>query len=317
MDTEWPPKEIPEPPPHLLDRALEGSLVIFVGAGVSIQKGCPSWKEFAEGVLKHLAKNGNLNYGVLDQLKNLDPKKKLSIALEIAGGKENIDFKEILIPHREKKSSIYNHIKKIKCQYVTTNYDTYLHVSQPKLEIKGSEEEHSNEIIKAGKNYICRPDQFEKITFLKPGPTIHLHGCMDEPGSMIVSASEYLEHYTDKRVKDFLESLFKKNVVLFIGYGLEEMEILEQIFRVARMRSSEIERWFMLDGYFSYQKELFEHLKKHYKNSHGVSLIAYNKDKKGYDQIDLVVEEWAKIIKIGKPSKSKVADFLEDVANNE
>ena len=83
------------------------------------------------------------------------------------------------------------------------------------------------------------------------------------------------------------------------------------------MSSREIERWFMLDGYFSHQKELFEHLKKYYKNNGGVSLIAYNKDKKGYEQLDLVIEEWAKLLKVGKPSKSAVADFLEDVTSNE
>ena len=63
------------------------------------------------------------------------------------------------------------------------------------------------------------------------GNVVHIHGCVDDPDSMVITTRDYLDHYSTTEVQDFLRYLFEKKTVLFLGYGLEEIEVLEYILR--------------------------------------------------------------------------------------
>ena len=62
---------------------------------------------------------------------------------------------------------------------------------------------------------------------------------------MILTTQDYIRHYAndrradgpegENRVLTFLEFLFSEKNVLFIGYGLEELEILEYVIGKARL----------------------------------------------------------------------------------
>src|SRR5207344_1961127 len=60
--------EIPVPPPSILDAADGGSLVLFVGAGVSRLAGSPGWDGFSNSVLNWLVAKGSINHSVRVQL---------------------------------------------------------------------------------------------------------------------------------------------------------------------------------------------------------------------------------------------------------
>src|SRR5438105_13116264 len=77
------PPDIPGIPPELLEVAARGKLVIFVGAGVSLLAGGPSWNSFADELLNRLATKKFLSFGDLHQLRHIDPRKKVSIAMDI------------------------------------------------------------------------------------------------------------------------------------------------------------------------------------------------------------------------------------------
>jgi hypothetical protein len=119
-------REVPDLPSEIRQAALDGDLVLFVGAGVSMLIGLPSWKDLALLVLEDLRKKGCLNYSELEQLKDLDPKRQLSIAELIA--KEN-GFPFDLAKHltiKESNRGVYSYLNKIGCTCVTTNYDELL-----------------------------------------------------------------------------------------------------------------------------------------------------------------------------------------------
>lgn len=80
-------------------------------------------------------------------------------------------------------------------------------------------------------NRISSRERFLAHLLDEPGTVVNLHGCSNEPETMIVTTKDYLEHYDHPNVQSFLEWLFRKKVVLFLGYGLEEAEILEHILR--------------------------------------------------------------------------------------
>jgi hypothetical protein len=79
-------EEVPPVREQVLKAAQSGQLVIFVGAGVSRLVGGPSWEALADDLLKQLAEKNELtrlSYAELEQLKCLEPKKRISIAMDI------------------------------------------------------------------------------------------------------------------------------------------------------------------------------------------------------------------------------------------
>jgi hypothetical protein len=131
---------------------------------------------------------------------------------------------------------------------------------------------------------------------------LHLHGSLLDPGSMILTTQHYVRHYANDRragadgenkVLTFLGFLFAEKNVLFVGYGLEELEILEYVIGKARLvaepGNTEM-RHFLLQGFFSHEQELARSLSNYYAEC-GIELIPFLRDQKDWDQlIDVLAE---------------------------
>ena len=123
---------------------------------------------------------------------------------------------------------------------------------------------------------------------------------------MILTTQDYVRHYAndrradgpegENRVLTFLEFLFSQKTVLFVGYGLEELEILEYVIGKARLMAdsgtTEI-RHFLLQGFFSHEEELARSLSIYYAEC-GIKLIPFLRDQKDWDQLMDVLEEYAR-----------------------
>lgn len=88
---------IPQIPAGVREAALVGKLIPFIGAGASRLAGCPGWAAFADGALRQLITKGKFTFSQLDQIKDLNPRVKLSIAATVAAdAKTSIDYDQIL-----------------------------------------------------------------------------------------------------------------------------------------------------------------------------------------------------------------------------
>ena len=305
-------KDVPELPDELKDAARDGNLVLFIGAGVSMLAGYPSWNEFAHSALKDLCKKEKINYEELDQLKKLnDPKKQLSIAKIIA---ENagiqLAFNNYVL-RNENKSRIYDYINSINAVCVTTNYD---HELQAKEQLLGRDE-----LTPSSVNRISDPEKFTTVDLNKPGIIIHLHGDISDPSKMIVTTSDYLSHYENPDVNHLLERLFRKHTVLFIGSGFEEMEILEHVFRKTKnapKRASKKGR-FLLQPFLSNEKSSYELLQMYYKKSFDVDLIGYLRDKKDFFQLEDIMEIWATNLNVKDLHYLDKIDEMDEILSDE
>jgi len=293
----------PELPRAIKKAAENGKLVLFVGAGASMLLGMPSWKQLADSVLKNLRSKGLINYAELNQLKILDPKKQLSIAYTLAD--KNIDLD---LPHyltRTKDSKIYSYLNAIGSVYVTTNYDHEL--------FPESREISSNQLNQTVER-VSDPNDFNTAILKTPGTVIHLHGDIGTPGKMIVTTRDYLSHYDHENVISFLGKLFDEYTVLFVGYGLEEAEILEHILRRGKARkkdnqNDELKRY-TIQGFFESEQPLYEKLVTYYKKSFGVRLIGFSKDLEDYGQLEKIIKEWSEIIDVRPPpATDDIADI--------
>lgn len=299
----------PTVPDEIIEAGKNGELVLFIGAGASMLMGMPSWGGLASAILNELRIKESLDYSEVNQLSLLDPKKQLSIATQI----ENKAFVNSII--REKlevstgKSKIYQWINEIGCPCVTTNYDEL--VSPIYLEkVDGSS-------IKKEVNRIINTEMMLSGALNEPATVVHLHGAISRVDSMIVTTKDYLEHYDNKYVQEFLGDLFQHKTVLFIGYGLEEAEILEHILRRGNTSSQSIKKRFALQGFFKSEVSLFEKLSGYYEESFGVHLIGFERDQEDFSCLESIVKDWVDKIEINETPFINDVELMDEVLAGE
>lgn len=297
------------PPDEIIQAGLNGDLVLFVGAGASMLLGLPSWNGLAAKVLEDLRLAGYIDYSELEQLQTLDAKKQLSIAQLIADDKGYALKIQNHLSGVSEGDSIYNALNDIGCSCVTTNYDELL--SPRYVETK------DGSATPVPVNRVSEREKFFAYLLNEPGTVVHLHGSISNPETMIVTTRDYLEHYDHKNVQEFLGELFERKVVLFLGYGLEEAEILEHILRRGRVHKTSERRRFALQGFFRSQAPLHANLYGYYESSFGVHLLGFERDKENYKGIERIVKSWASQIEIRKPPLANDVEFMDEVLGSE
>lgn len=270
----------PEVPPEIENAAQSGELVVFVGAGISRLVKCPSWDSFADRVLEQLVPAG-VDYYELSQIKRIaDPKRKLSIAKIVAQKKKiKIDYASIFRVPLE-PDNVYSYLNSFNSSFVTTNYEKYLSPDSRKT--------HPEEDWRFYKR-----EQLLRVNLDQNGNVVHIHGCLGDPDTMVITTKDYLDHYSSKEVQDFLRYLFEKKTVLFLGYGLDEIEVLEYILRRGGANANpgkERIRRYILQGFFNAEMALYELLRDYYLDLFATELIGFPKDYKDYGhQVEILI----------------------------
>jgi hypothetical protein len=297
-------REIPDLPEEIRQAALDGNLVLFVGAGVSMLVGLPSWEGLALEVLQDLRKNGCLNYSELEQIKSLDPKKLMSIS-ELMAKENMVSYLVKRLFTNEGDRGVYSYLNKIGCPCVTTNYDELL---SPHYYPRKDGSSTAAPITR-----VSEKRNFHASHLNRPGTVVHLHGSVSKPESMVITTKQYLEHYDDETVKYFLGELFEKKTILFIGYQLEEAEILEHILRRGEVKGTKVRKRFLLQPFFRSQSPLYEMLFEYYAKSFGVHLIGFIRDHNDYKQLEEIVKAWSEQIEIRPSALVEDLEFMEEV----
>ncbi len=307
-------EEIPPIPDSLRDAAQRGTLIPFVGAGVSRLAGCPGWAEFADGVLLQLIEAGKFTHGQLDQVRNQPPRVKLSIARSLAEEhRVTIDYHKLLNGKNGLSDPIgqrlYTSLSILGNTFVTTNYDQWLDkaLDVPPLTLEEAPADTDHATITPRKVWF-RKEGFTYANLNTPNTVIHLHGSLQEPDGMILTTQDYVQQYANDRfaknveeenlVLTFLDNLFNKGkTVLFVGYGLDELEILEYVILKARHSCGDNEaRHYILQGFFSHEYELMRGLSRYYLKECGIQLLPFLRDTKDRMQLLTVLEYYAEHI---------------------
>ncbi|MEG8945625.1 SIR2 family protein [Rosettibacter firmus] len=312
-------QDIPDVPDEIISAAQHGRLVLFIGAGLSRIIGCPSWDEFACLFLKVLYEKKIINYHEYEKLQHLDARKLLSICRKLYEkklGKKSLDFIKSFLTAKDdlnEKFNIYDNLYSFNAIYVTTNYDDYLDkVAQRSIKNTtyiNSSNSIENPIEKdSSKNNIIYKKEELLISNLINGYVIHLHGSILDESNLILTVTDYIKHYKpDSKSVILLEEIFKNYTVLFVGYGLEEFEILELLVSKSNPSKQEVKH-FMLYPIFKNEINLLKFYEEYYKEL-GIQLVPYPIDENGYEHLAEVISTWAKII----GPQSRPQDFLEKI----
>lgn len=288
--------------------------VIFIGAGFSRNLGLPSWEEFGNIHLDFLRDNDErINFEIAELLKKDDFRIVMSMTKEIIFNRE--DLKPILFEKynnifriegstKEKKvkapDSIFRKVYNLGLINVTTNYDDILDILA-----NDKEQEFSNVNTEANKEY--RQKVFHsKQDFIKVmeeknmnfGDVYHIHGSINEVDNMIVSNEDYIQRYWcgNNVYKDFLELIFRKYDVIFLGYGLKELEILNYLFEKKKgpVKKTINERLFIFDC-FDHEFGKIKLLEQYYLDNYSIKLCPYSKSEKGFNALVDVVDKISQV----------------------
>ena len=239
-----------------------------------------------------------------------------------------IKFDAILYPDgrntNPKGRRLYEALSKLGRTFVTTNYDDWLDttIGAPPLTVSAVGGT-GTPTIGQKPTIIYKVEELTPDNLERPNTIFHLHGSLLDPTRMILTTQDYVRHYAndrradgpegENRVLTFLGFLFSQKNVLFVGYGLEELEILEYVIGKARLMAepgkTEI-RHFLLQGFFSHEEELARSLSNYYAEC-GIELIPFLRDQKDWDQLMDVLEEYASIAPAGAPLNVQIFKEME------
>ena len=260
---------------------------------------------------------GKFSHGQLAQISYLNPRVKLSIARGLqTEHKISIDFVKVLYPTGRKDNPkgrrLYENLSKLGKTFVTTNYDEWLDttIGAPAPSVRADSNPAESPIEERPK-VVYEVDDLTP-DHLRPNTVVHLHGSVLNPDSMILTTQDYVRHYANDRflrgakaenkVLTFLEFLFTQKNVLFVGYGLDELEILEYVIGKARLTGHGEMRHFVLQGFFSHEHEVARSLVPYYREC-GIELIPFLRDNLDWDQLIDVLENFGRLAPVGPPLK--------------
>jgi hypothetical protein len=274
---------IPEIPKEILDAIERKNLAVFAGAGVSRLVGCHSWDDLASALVRRCREEDLINFRGFDLLgSERDRKRIITVCHDLLSehGKENIFFEEMKKSLQGKPElrefDIYDKVAKLKGLLLTTNADRY--VTAP---------------------YILSRRIFDvkmmKAELIQRETVYQIHGSIDQLDSLVFTVPAYLERYRNGTTfAEFLNSVFDDNVVLFLGYGLAEFEVLDYV--ITRFDSpTHTQKRYTLQPYYKGDEDLLL-FDAYYFNRLHIDVIPYEKDARGFEQLYDVLDEWGREI---------------------
>ncbi|MFP5039951.1 SIR2 family protein [Parasediminibacterium sp. JCM 36343] len=182
-----------------ISKAIKANkLVVFVGAGVSMNAGVPSWVQLIEQLKKELPENKSENdYLKIAQLYKLSRKPKEYI--------ERV--REILKYERTTYNELHKAIFDLNpCHIVTTNYDDLLE------QCASSNNLFYYPIIRDRDLPYATVENF----------IIKMHGDLCE-GNIVLSEDEYLNYELNfPLTENYVKSLFSTKLILFVGFSFSD-----------------------------------------------------------------------------------------------
>lgn len=221
---------------RLIKHIAKEDVVPFLGSGFSLKAGAPSVWKLKETIVED---------GGPDFAEEIGDLKKISLAelsekhIEYNGGSRNalLALLKKLFELQPKDLSDHEYLRRIphfRALY-TTNYETFIEIAYPVSELL---------VVNSNESYTFVGSK--QITLYK------IHGdlsTLSSPDSVVISTTDYKEYFKGKRF-EHLWTQFKtdagKSTLLFIGYSLEDPNILNIIKNVRNLSGGSAKEWFLI-----------------------------------------------------------------------
>lgn len=235
---------------------LEKKLVVFVGAGTSIDSGMPNWHDAVVNIAYKL--------GIYSE--NIDYMKIPQFYYNARGNKEYVELMRDIFKYNEDLPicDVHRNIVKLNSHtIITTNYDCL---------IEKAAEENSEfiQVISQDRDLLYRTAEKE---------IIKMHGDF-ENGNFVLKEDDYL-HYSKnfKLIEAYVKSLIATNVILFVGYSFSDPDVKQIFSWVKDILEEDFQRAYMLEV----RRQFDSHEHEYYKNL-GINIIYASEMYKNFDK---------------------------------
>ncbi len=203
--------------------AAENRLVIFVGAGISMNSGVPGWSELIDTLKTELPKSMQ------------DESDMLKIAQfykELRKEKEYTEkIKDILKHGRVSPNPLHKSILDLNpCHIVTTNYDDLLEQSALL---------HNKQFYVVSKDEDLPCNRGEKII-------IKMHGDFST-GNIVLTENDYFDYSRNfPLIRSFVMSLFASKLVLFVGFSFNDINLKYILRNISNILHDKMQKAYLL-----------------------------------------------------------------------
>lgn len=193
----------------ILNAIIENKLVFFVGSGLSIRFGLPSWKDLVKDIIREQNKKDYndflplLESGMLTPIEVLEKLKK-----------EHNDIRKYILTKYNIANGDFSLQKKlleISGKIITTNFDNAFEKASNNTIHPSvyTSDFNISEINKSDNPYIFK-----------------LHGSFNEPDHCVIFKEDYDNIYLrESSAKEKLKAIFAEKTIIFIGYSFSDPEI--------------------------------------------------------------------------------------------
>lgn len=226
---------------HLLrlqEASNQGKLVVFVGAGVSANSGVPTWKNLTDAFKQELPD---------DIQKETDVLKVAQIYKNTRDKKDYYTkIRKVLRDGNVAYNPIHNAILQLNpAHIITTNYDNLI-----------------EQAIQANyKQYdIIRQDS-DLPDYRYPNKVVKMHGDFSAD-NIVLAEEDYYNYGRDfPLIRSFVTSLFTTNVVLFIGFSFDDLNLKVILNEIKTILDENMQRVYLLTDEHV-DKEMHEYYEK-------------------------------------------------------
>lgn len=206
------------------EKAKSGTLVPFLGAGISISAGGPSWPQLIERIAD-VVDPSLLSQPAFSRRSLLDQAGILRQMFEQHATDNSGSFNELVSQHVDVRKyglapALLATLPSVGA--ITLNYDSL-------FEIACSDAGEARSVIPDN-----RPEDGDKWL-------LKLHGSVSNPGSIVLTRDDYIEHTSNRQA---LSALVKAHLLthhlLFVGFGLADDHFYEIVHDVRRAIPDEI-----------------------------------------------------------------------------
>ena len=317
------------------------NLTFFIGNGLSRILNTPSWEELADEMLERLAKHQIIDWNELSLLLKQPVKTKISIAdarfrdkkllkekVE-ENARKKLTYKSIIGNKSTSESNLENNPYEQLAEFaksnprfvnnfITTNYDLKLHdalddegLIQDTSELSSNRDTSKlplKEIISNKFDFFDNPEQFRSPNLMANEKILlYLHGSIEDEAKMTVSIKDYLDLYGQPL--DGLKEVLEEQTIIIMGYGLNELEILELLYRnvLGVQKDAKI---FLLLPYLSYEEAILTQLAEHWKKL-SITIYPYSIDKNRHEGINKIIKELSGLLRTRKLSRINRLDEID------
>lgn len=285
---------------NIVSAKKEFSLIIFIGAGVSISQGYPDWNHYVSQLISYWTFNLKSLTDIPDTKKQKpeisDMKVLETLAISSVSNKRKVDLVNFLVKKYcetddiERSNQIFREhvldfekfifnyatptslnneildkLVELRAAFITTNYDSQIKESY-------------------SRNLSINPEIYKNVNLIsgniKRELVVHLHGVPDgDPRFFISSSKSYSSMYYNSDIyKRKVKELFKEKddaLILFVGCSMEEDEVLS----ILDMEETRIKFYALMKKSTNNSDSNFDQfVKEYYQSQNKVDFIWYGEN---------------------------------------